>query len=89
MLLRTPADLGAVIRDRRKQLKLDQATLAKRLALAVPGSSRSNMAIRAPSSLGAAYSGCVDIRLDALTDRLSDQTSCVASRRYRRHCRQG
>ena len=31
MLVRTPADLGAVIRDRRKQLKLDQATLAKRI----------------------------------------------------------
>jgi HTH-type transcriptional regulator / antitoxin HipB len=29
MYIRTPADLGAVIRDRRKQLKLDQATLAK------------------------------------------------------------
>jgi y4mF family transcriptional regulator len=31
MLVRTPVDLGAVIRDRRKQLKLDQATLAKRI----------------------------------------------------------
>ena len=30
MLVRTPADLGAVSRDRRKQLKLDQLTLAKR-----------------------------------------------------------
>lgn len=29
MLIRTPADLGAVIRDRRKQLKLDQAAFAK------------------------------------------------------------
>jgi HTH-type transcriptional regulator/antitoxin HipB len=29
MLIRTPADLGAVIRDRRKQLGLDQAALAK------------------------------------------------------------
>lgn len=33
MLVRTPADLGAVIRDRRKQLKLDQATLAKRVGV--------------------------------------------------------
>jgi y4mF family transcriptional regulator len=33
MLLRTPADLGAIIRDRRKQLKLDQATLAKRIGV--------------------------------------------------------
>lgn len=31
--MRTPADLGAVIRDRRKQLKLDQATLAKRIGV--------------------------------------------------------
>src|SRR5256884_5974308 len=29
--IRTPADLGAIIRDRRKQLDLDQATLAKRI----------------------------------------------------------
>jgi HTH-type transcriptional regulator/antitoxin HipB len=33
MLVRSPADLGAVIRDRRKQLKLDQATLAKRIGV--------------------------------------------------------
>lgn len=33
MLVRTPADLGAVIRDRRKQLKLDQAALAKRIGV--------------------------------------------------------
>ena len=31
MLVRTPADFGAVIRDRRKQLKLDQAALAGRI----------------------------------------------------------
>ena len=33
MLTRTPADLGAVIRDRRKQLKLDQATFAKQIGV--------------------------------------------------------
>jgi transcriptional regulator with XRE-family HTH domain len=33
MLIRTPADLGAVIRDRRKQLDFDQATLAKRIGV--------------------------------------------------------
>ena len=33
MLTRTPADLGAVIRDRRKQLKLDQAALAKEIGV--------------------------------------------------------
>lgn len=33
MLIRTPADLGAAIRDRRRQLGLDQATLAKRIGV--------------------------------------------------------
>ena len=33
MLIRTPAELGAVVRDRRKQLKLDQAALAKRIGV--------------------------------------------------------
>jgi len=33
MLVRTPADLGAVIRERRKHLKLDQATFAKRIGV--------------------------------------------------------
>lgn len=33
MLVRTPADLGAVIRDRRKQLKLDQAAFAKKIGV--------------------------------------------------------
>ena len=33
MNVRTPADLGAVFRERRKQLQLDQATLAKRIGV--------------------------------------------------------
>ncbi len=33
MLLRTPTDLGAVIRDRRKQLGLGQAELAPRIGV--------------------------------------------------------
>lgn len=33
MLIRTPADLGAVVRDRRRQLKLDQAAFAKRIGV--------------------------------------------------------
>ncbi len=33
MIVRTPADLGAVIRDRRKQLKLDQSTFAKQIGV--------------------------------------------------------
>ncbi len=36
MFVRTPADLGAVIRDRRKKLKLDQAALAKRIGVSRP-----------------------------------------------------
>jgi HTH-type transcriptional regulator / antitoxin HipB len=33
MLIRSPAELGAVVRDRRKQLKLDQAAFAKRIGV--------------------------------------------------------
>jgi HTH-type transcriptional regulator/antitoxin HipB len=33
MLVRTPADLGAVIRDRRKELKLDQAAFSKQIGV--------------------------------------------------------
>src|ERR1700719_295457 len=33
MLVRTPTELGAVIRDTRKRLKLDQATFAKRIGV--------------------------------------------------------
>jgi y4mF family transcriptional regulator len=33
MFVRTPADLGAAIRDRRKQLELDQAALANRIGV--------------------------------------------------------
>jgi y4mF family transcriptional regulator len=33
MLIRTPADFGAIIRDRRKRLKLDQSTLAKQIGV--------------------------------------------------------
>jgi y4mF family transcriptional regulator len=33
MMIRTPVDFGAVLRDRRKQLKLDQATLAQRIGV--------------------------------------------------------
>jgi HTH-type transcriptional regulator / antitoxin HipB len=36
MLIRTPADLGAIIRDRRRQLKLDQAAFAKRIGVSRP-----------------------------------------------------
>jgi HTH-type transcriptional regulator / antitoxin HipB len=68
MLVRTPIDLGAVIRDRRKQLKLDQATLAGRIGVSRQwviemerGHTRAELALvlRALDALG--------IRLDATT----------------------
>ena len=33
MLMRSSSDLGAIIRDRRKRLKLDQSTFAKRIGV--------------------------------------------------------
>ncbi|MFB6418685.1 MULTISPECIES: helix-turn-helix domain-containing protein [Bradyrhizobium] len=33
MLVRTSTDLGAIIRDRRKRLKLDQSSFAKRIGV--------------------------------------------------------
>ncbi|MGL9621607.1 MULTISPECIES: helix-turn-helix domain-containing protein [unclassified Bradyrhizobium] len=33
MLIRTPAELGAILRDRRKKLKLDQSTFAKSIGV--------------------------------------------------------
>jgi HTH-type transcriptional regulator/antitoxin HipB len=68
MRVRTPADLGAAIRDRRKQLNLDQATLAKRIGVSrqwVVGIERGRnraelgLVMRALDALG--------IRLDALS----------------------
>jgi HTH-type transcriptional regulator/antitoxin HipB len=70
MLVRTPADLGAVIRDQRKQLKLDQAAFAKRIGVSrrwvieiERGHSRAalGLVLRAVDAL--------NIRLDANTDQ--------------------
>ena len=36
MRIRTSTDLGAVLRERRKQLKLDQATFAKQIGVSRP-----------------------------------------------------
>jgi y4mF family transcriptional regulator len=33
MFIRSPSELGAAIRDRRRQLELDQATLARRIGV--------------------------------------------------------
>lgn len=70
MLVRTPADLGAVIRDRRKQLKLDQAAFAKKI-----GASRQWVIeierghARAALGLVLRAIDALNIRLDANTDQ--------------------
>jgi HTH-type transcriptional regulator/antitoxin HipB len=72
MLVRTPADLGAVIRDRRKQLKLDQAGFAKQI-----GVSR-QWVIEIERGHARAELGLVLRALDALNIRLDasiDQTN--------------
>jgi y4mF family transcriptional regulator len=65
IFLRTPADLGAVIRDRRKQLELDQAALAKRI-----GVSR-QWVIEVERGHARAELGLVLRALDALNIRLN------------------
>jgi len=72
MFIRTPADLGAAIRDRRKRLGLDQSTLAKRIGVSRQwvieverGHARAalGLVLRAVDALG--------IRLDASTKQAS------------------
>ena len=78
MFVRTPTDLGAVIRDRRKQLKLDQATFAKRIGvsrywviLIERGHPRAELALvlRALDAL--------DIKLNATVDQLKRRAGAV------------
>ena len=70
MLVRTPADFGAIIRDRRKHLKLDQAAFAKRI-----GASRQWVIeierghARAELGLVLRALDALNIRLDATTDQ--------------------
>jgi HTH-type transcriptional regulator/antitoxin HipB len=74
VLIRTAADLGAVIRERRKQLNLDQAELAKRIGVSrqwVIGIERG----RARAELG-----LVLRTLDALGIRLSGATGTPSSK---------
>jgi HTH-type transcriptional regulator/antitoxin HipB len=80
MLVRAPADLGAVIRDRRKQLKLDQSTFAKRIGvsrqwvIAVErGHARAalGLVLRAIDALG--------IRLDASMEQTSRRGSTASA----------
>lgn len=76
MLVRTPAELGAVLRDRRKKLNLDQSTLAKRIGVSRQwvievehGHPRAELGLilRALDAL--------DIRLDASTEQISARGS--------------
>ena len=76
MLIRTPTDLGAVLRDRRKRLKLDQSSLAKRIGVSRQwvievehGHARAELGLvlRALDALG--------IRLDANSEQLHSRGS--------------
>ena len=80
MFIRTPADVGAVIRDRRKQLGLDQSTFAKRIGVSRQwvieverGHARAAMGLvlRAIDALG--------IRLDASMDQASRRGSTASA----------
>jgi HTH-type transcriptional regulator / antitoxin HipB len=69
MLVRSPADLGAVIRDRRKQLKLDQLSFAKRIGVSrqwVVEIERGHP--RAELALVLRAIDALDVRLDARVD---------------------
>jgi HTH-type transcriptional regulator / antitoxin HipB len=76
MLVRTPADLGAVARERRKQLKLNQAVFAEQIGVSrqwvielEPGHTRAELGLvlRALDAL--------NIRLDAAVDQTGLQLS--------------
>jgi y4mF family transcriptional regulator len=76
MFVRTPADLGAVIRDRRKQLGLDQSTFAKRIGVSrqwVIGVERGHA--RAAMGLVLRAIDALDIRLDASMEQKSRHRS--------------
>jgi y4mF family transcriptional regulator len=78
MFVRTPADLGAVIRDRRKQLKLDQATFAKRIGVSrqwIIEIERGHA--RAELGLVLRAIDALDIRLDAIVDQAKRRPSAV------------
>jgi HTH-type transcriptional regulator/antitoxin HipB len=76
MFIRTPGDLGAVIRDRRKQLGLDQSTFAKRIGVSrqwVIGVERGHA--RAAMGLVLRAIDALDIRLDASMEQKSRRRS--------------
>jgi y4mF family transcriptional regulator len=74
MLARTPAEIGAVVRDRRKQLKLNQAAFAQQIGVSRQwvielehGHARAELGLvlRALDAL--------NIRLDASVDKMDHQ----------------
>ncbi|MHB0773391.1 helix-turn-helix domain-containing protein [Bradyrhizobium sp. 1.29L] len=76
MLVRTSTDLGAIIRDRRKRLKLDQSSFAKRIGVSRQwvievehGHARAELGLvlRALDALG--------IRLDASSEQSNSRSS--------------
>jgi y4mF family transcriptional regulator len=78
MLIRTPTDLGAVIRERRKELDLDQAELAKRIGVSrqwVIGIERG----RARAELGLLLRtlDALDVRLSSATRTPTPKTSAA------------
>lgn len=80
MFIRTPADLGAVIRDRRKQLGLDQSTLAKRIGVSrqwVIGVERGHA--RAAMGLVLRAIDALGIRLDASMAPISRHGSTASA----------
>jgi HTH-type transcriptional regulator / antitoxin HipB len=79
VFIRTPADLGAAIRDRRKQLGLDQSTFAKRIGVSrqwVIGVERGHA--RAAMGLVLRAIDALGIRLDANMDQASRRGSTAS-----------
>jgi transcriptional regulator with XRE-family HTH domain len=80
MLIRSPADLGAIIRDKRKRLKIDQSTLAKRI-----GASRQWLIEvehghpRAELGLVLRALDALDIRFDASSELPKDRSSAKSA----------
>ncbi len=90
MLIRTPADLGAIIRDRRKQLGLDQSTFAKRIGVSrqwVIGVERGHA--RAAMGLVLRAIDALGVRLDASIEFNEPSESGCIRRRYQRDRGQG
>jgi HTH-type transcriptional regulator/antitoxin HipB len=80
MFIRTPADIGAVIRDRRKQLGLDQSTFAKRIGVSrqwVIGVERGHA--RAAMGLVLRAIDVLGIHLDASMDQTSRRASSASA----------